>query len=200
MKMINQVIDAMQMALDALEIATTPLRKDRQEVLRARNALMDAITTINEHMGHESCHRAFIEIATNGYSDLRLPDFEEGWNAACDYKEKKYMSKVFEKISDKKSIAKSSFEEFAAIFDTESRRWQDMGADEYFKAGFAYGLSELQKLEEKNKMMVFAIEAAIDCGMVPSTSAKEGGAAKHSIQVHVADQLREALACAKGQK
>lgn len=50
-----------------------------------------------------------------------------------------------------------------------------------------------------NQQLVEAIQAAIDCSMVPITSAKEGGAAKHSIQVHVADQLRTALAAAKEQ-
>jgi hypothetical protein len=36
-------ITAMRQALDALEVATTPLAKDRQEVLRARAALRQAI-------------------------------------------------------------------------------------------------------------------------------------------------------------
>lgn len=96
--------------------------------------------------------------------------------------------------------AKAAFYEFASKFDTEGDEWQDMGADKYFEAGFAYGLSEVQKLEEKNKAMMLAIQAAIDCGMVPNSSAKEGGAAKHSIQVHVADQLRDALVYVKEQK
>lgn len=44
-----------------------------------------------------------------------------------------------------------------------------------------------------------ALEAAIECGMVPISSAKEGGAMKHSIQVKVADQIRAAIARAKGE-
>jgi hypothetical protein len=36
-------IEAMKQALEALEVATTPLAKDRQEVLRARAALRQAI-------------------------------------------------------------------------------------------------------------------------------------------------------------
>lgn len=43
-----------------------------------------------------------------------------------------------------------------------------------------------------------ALKAAVDCKMVPITSAKDGGAAKHSIQVQVADQIRAAIAKATG--
>lgn len=43
-----------------------------------------------------------------------------------------------------------------------------------------------------------ALKAAIDCGMVPVSSASEGGAAAHSIQVRVADQIRKAIAKAEG--
>ena len=39
-----------------------------------------------------------------------------------------------------------------------------------------------------------ALQAAVDCGMVPISSAKEGGAARHSQQVIIADKIREALA------
>jgi hypothetical protein len=38
-----------------------------------------------------------------------------------------------------------------------------------------------------------AVEAAFACGMIPTTSAKEGGAARHSQQVRVADNLRATL-------
>lgn len=49
------------------------------------------------------------------------------------------------------------------------------------------------------QQLVDAIQAAIDCGMVPLSSVADGGAAKHSIQVRVADQLRAALKAAKGE-
>ena len=39
----------------------------------------------------------------------------------------------------------------------------------------------------------YVLQAAVDCGMVPVTSAKEGGAARHSEQVKVADLIRSAL-------
>lgn len=43
-----------------------------------------------------------------------------------------------------------------------------------------------------------AMQAAIECGMVPVSSAKEGGATAHSQQVRVADQIRDAIAKATG--
>lgn len=43
-----------------------------------------------------------------------------------------------------------------------------------------------------------ALQAAIECGMIPSSSAKEGGAVRFSRQVHVADQIRAAIAKATG--
>jgi hypothetical protein len=44
-----------------------------------------------------------------------------------------------------------------------------------------------------------ALEAAVGCGMVPTSSMKDGGAARHSIQVRVADMIRAAIAKAKGE-
>jgi hypothetical protein len=46
---------------------------------------------------------------------------------------------------------------------------------------------------EKVGPLAEAVEAAFACGMIPTTSAKEGGAARHSQQVRVADNLRAAL-------
>lgn len=43
-----------------------------------------------------------------------------------------------------------------------------------------------------------ALQAAIECGMIPSSSAKEGGAVRFSRQVHVADMIRAAIAKATG--
>lgn len=42
--------------------------------------------------------------------------------------------------------------------------------------------------------LVEALEAAVDCGLVPKSSAAEGGAMRFSRQVGVADQIRAALA------
>jgi len=46
--------------------------------------------------------------------------------------------------------------------------------------------------------MLAALKAAVACGMVPITSAEEGGAARFSIQVCVADMIRAAIAKAEG--
>lgn len=46
--------------------------------------------------------------------------------------------------------------------------------------------------------MADAIRFAIESGMVPVSSAKEGGASKHSAIVKAADMLRAALAKAEG--
>lgn len=39
-----------------------------------------------------------------------------------------------------------------------------------------------------------ALQAAVECGMVPTSSVSEGGASKHSRQVQVADMIRAAIA------
>jgi hypothetical protein len=44
-----------------------------------------------------------------------------------------------------------------------------------------------------------ALLAAVECGMVPISSAKDGGASAHSIQVRVADQIRAAIAKVMGE-
>lgn len=46
--------------------------------------------------------------------------------------------------------------------------------------------------------LVVAVEAALACGMIPKSSAADGGASKYSEQVRVADFLRAALARVKG--
>lgn len=46
--------------------------------------------------------------------------------------------------------------------------------------------------------LLAALQAAVECRMVPISSALEGGANKHSRQVHVADQIRAAITKATG--
>ena len=46
--------------------------------------------------------------------------------------------------------------------------------------------------------LLSALESAVECGMVPSSSESDGGASKYSVQVKVADQIRAAIAKAKG--
>ena len=46
--------------------------------------------------------------------------------------------------------------------------------------------------------LLAALEAAIDAGIIPKSSALDGGAMRHSRQVHVADMCRAAIAKATG--
>lgn len=46
--------------------------------------------------------------------------------------------------------------------------------------------------------MLSALSAAVESGMVPVSSMKDGGASKYSRQVEVADQIRAAIAKATG--
>ena len=46
--------------------------------------------------------------------------------------------------------------------------------------------NRVEELEE-------AIQAAFDCGMIPISTASDGGAARHSKQVRVADMLRKVM-------
>ena len=46
--------------------------------------------------------------------------------------------------------------------------------------------------------LIEALEEAVACGMVPKSSALEGGASRHIRQVRCADMIRAALAKATG--
>lgn len=50
-----------------------------------------------------------------------------------------------------------------------------------------------RQLVERVKELEVVLQEAVDCGMVPKSSAKDGGASKYSRQVHVADRIRAAL-------
>ena len=63
----------------------------------------------------------------------------------------------------------------------------------------ATGLSPVQ-LVEMVKELEGVLHAAVDSGMVPTSSASDGGASKYSAQVHVADRIRAALAKCEGVK
>jgi hypothetical protein len=45
--------------------------------------------------------------------------------------------------------AEQAFEEYAAKFNTLDNEWQDMGADQYFTAGYAAALAVVEKLCEE---------------------------------------------------
>lgn len=50
-----------------------------------------------------------------------------------------------------------------------------------------------RQLVERVKELEGALRDAVDCGMVPKSSAADGGASKYSAQVLVADRIRAAL-------
>jgi ribulose bisphosphate carboxylase small subunit len=62
-------IEAMKQALKALEVATTPLARDRQEVLRAQAALCQAIEQ---------------------YQKQDPLDFSRGWHSGYEYSELRF--------------------------------------------------------------------------------------------------------------
>lgn len=52
-------------------------------------------------------------------------------------------------------------------------------------------------LAESHARLLEALNAAIQCGMVPSSSTSEGGANRHVVQIQVADQIRDVIAAAQ---
>jgi hypothetical protein len=73
------------------------------------------------------------------------------------------------------------------------------GHKDYHKDNFWRLSLEDARLIAAAPDMFAALEAAVECGMVPKTSAREGGAAAHARQTHVADMVRDALAKARGE-
>lgn len=73
-------------------------------------------------------------------------------------------------------------------FDTDDRSAVTSASCRFFAEHCIEQLMAVIKLQRN------ALQEAVDCGMVPISSAKEGGAARHSQQVIVADKIREALA------
>lgn len=83
---------------------------------------------------------------------------------------------------------------------------QPNGIGNGYKAGPAWLGEKARTIETKDNANLIAaapniyeaLKAAIECGMVPITSAAEGGAARYVKQVQVADQIRDAIAKAEG--
>lgn len=78
----------------------------------------------------------------------------------------------------------------------------EASADLIAEAGTVFhttGMTPMQ-LVERVKELEGVLHAAVDIGMVPTSSASDGGASKHSAQVHVADRIRAALAKCQGEK
>lgn len=98
-------------------------------------------------------------------------------------------------------IGRGLVQEVAACGPTENgQEEQQANADlitEAFNVHHNTGLSPVQ-LVEMVKELGGVLQAAVDCGMVPKSSANDGGASKYSTQVHVADRIRAALAKCEG--
>ena len=59
--------------------------------------------------------------------------------------------------------------------------------------------SEIDQLKQQRDELLAALKEAVDCGMVPTSSAKEGGANRHIKQLQVADMIRDAIKNAEGE-
>ena len=85
-----------------------------------------------------------------------------------------------------------------AVLNTFNGKASKLAADlathaEELERELAAVTKELDEARGQRDRLAEAIQDAIDCRMIPITSANEGGAAKYSIQVRTADKLREAL-------
>ncbi|MEN6614996.1 MAG: hypothetical protein ABFD12_00420 [Syntrophorhabdus sp.] len=65
---------------------------------------------------------------------------------------------------------------------------------------YAKAITALVEERERARALVDALKEAIDSGMVPISSASEGGANKYSRQVFAADRIRAAIAKYEGEK
>ena len=66
------------------------------------------------------------------------------------------------------------------------------------------GKRESRKIREAHNALVNdyhalveAVRAAIECKLIPNVTAKNGGPTSYAAQVHVADQVRDALSLAE---
>jgi hypothetical protein len=59
--------------------------------------------------------------------------------------------------------------------------------------------AENAKLTEQRDALLEACIAAVECRMVPFSSAREGGAVAYAKQAQVADMIRDAIAKATGE-
>lgn len=76
----------------------------------------------------------------------------------------------------------------------EWERSQSTAEVEKLKQDCRNYLHEVEQLKAQRDVLLEAVNAAFECGMVPTSTAKKGGASKHARQVVVADMLRDALA------
>lgn len=106
----------------------------------------------------------------------------------------------FSTIYIQASIGGGWVQEIAACGPTnEGGAQQEANARLIADAGTVFHTTGLtpSQLVERVKELESVLQAAIDCGMVPTSSARDGGACKYSAQVRVADEIREALSKAR---
>ena len=105
---------------------------------------------------------------------------EDGWEIYPDYKTK---------LGDPCEVART----------TDAHKAPRWVAELIADAGNTYNTTGLtpSQLVERGKELEVVLQAAVDCGMVPKSSAADGGASKYSAQVLVADRIRAALSKAR---
>jgi hypothetical protein len=81
--------EALKLALEALEVATTPLAKDRQEVLRAITAIKEALAQTQELwcMKMNGCKT---KVRRRGLPKMRSQPPQRTWVDLTDEEENKY--------------------------------------------------------------------------------------------------------------
>lgn len=105
-------------------------------------------------------------------------------------------------MSEEKVIGKQQLEAILplarchlGLIDSGNEDEEAEAAEQY---QFAARSDLIADLFAERDQLLEALEAAIECGMVPISSAKDGGAVRHARQVVVADMIRAAIAKAKG--
>ena len=90
-------------------------------------------------------------------------------------------------MTDTRKYIEEQFDKFFE-FDTDDKSTVTSTSCKLFAEHLIADLLAVIELQRQ------ALQSAVDCGMVPISSAKEGGAARHSQQVIIADKIRETLA------
>lgn len=96
-------------------------------------------------------------------------------------------------------IDASGIEQLAYVWRA-NKRWAPAGQPE---AATPFGATEAEAnalLIASAPDMYEALQAAVDCGMAPKSSASDGGAVRYAEQVRVADMIRAALRKARGEQ
>jgi hypothetical protein len=104
----------------------------------------------------------------------------------------------WEVSGDGYKVRSKTFETFGPLIDIKSLRVKDESG--FWTEGRATPRKANACLVAAAPELYQVLMDAIECGMVPKSSAKEeGGATRFSHQVAVADRIREVLAKARGE-